>query len=264
MVMKEVKRLYSNKNISYEVTKLIQISDFKNNDNKIDLYLKALRQDLNKIFLVIDKIDNIYENYENESSVKYESNLVAIYIEYIFGKYRTILDYIYKIADVILNVRYPKAKLKDYERFNILLDLLKNKIKADSYKANLLNTLWFNDIRKTRNSIIHNGATCMVFDNSKKKLFQVYDLEVNELIFDMNIYLHDGNCIYFDYYITLNLSLLIYFIKEVFDLLASEGNINDDRRYIYEKAITGVCDDDNFCQKSYIKWLTYFSTCYND
>ena len=227
-ILKYVYELYEKKDIPSEITKNMQMVLFANEIDytKVDNYLKAVRQDLKKIFLAIDDIEKIYKETQNYFD---DSESIGILIEYIFGKYRAILDYVYKIADLTLPIVYSKNKLRDYEKFNELLDFLKKNI-SDDKRERILNTFWFSDIRKTRNSIIHNGATCLVFKNKSEKTFQIYDLEVNELVVDKSIYLHERNCIYYDYYLALNMSYLIYFIDVVFSLIVERGKISEEAK----------------------------------
>ncbi len=238
-IMRYIVSLYDNKHISREIVKNMYLVDFEKDIDyeKEEKYLKAIHQDLNKIFVAMENIEEIYKNTKG---FVYCMETVGIFIEYILNKYRAILDYIYKIADCTLNVTYSKKKLRDYEKYNELLDFLKSNIPLNDERRKILNTGWFSDIRKTRNSIIHNGSTCLVF-GGEEKLFQIYDLDVNELVVDSDTYLHNRNCIYYEYYITLNLSYLLYFIEVVFSLIVSKGKINEERKYlselVYKKSI---------------------------
>lgn len=232
-IMKYISYLYEDKDISQKIVENMYLVDFENEINyeKEENYLKAIHQDLNKIFVTMENIEVIYRGTHGFA---YGRETVGIFIEYILNKYRAILDYVYKIADCTLNLHYSKKNLRDYEKYNELLDFLKNNISLGDNRRRILNTEWFSDIRKTRNSIIHNGSTCLVFGGVKEKLFQIYDLDVNELVVDGDTYLHDGNCIYYEYYITLNISYLLYFINVVFSLIVEKGKINEERKYIAE------------------------------
>lgn len=225
-IMSHIYELYKDKDIPSEITKDMQMVSFSKEIDyqKVDNYLKAIRQDLKKIFLAIENIEKIYKETQNYFD---DSETIGLFIEYIFSKYRAILDYVYKVADLTLMITYSKNKLRDFEKYNQLLDFLRKSIPNDE-RRNILNTKWFSDIRKTRNSIIHNGATCLVFQDQEEKTFQIYDLEVNELVIDKEMYLHKGNCIYYDYYLALNVSYLLYFINVVFSLIVEKGKINED------------------------------------
>lgn len=262
-IIKYIYELYENKDIPSEITKNMQMVIFSNEIDyeKVDNYLKAIRQDLKKIFLAIEDIEKIFKETQNYFD---DSETIGIFIEYIFGKYRAILDYVYIIADLTLPIKYSKSKLRDYEKFNELLDYLKNSISDDGQKS-ILNTFWFSDIRKTRNSIIHNGSTCLVFKDKKEKTFQIYDLEVNELVIDKEMYLHKGNCIYYDYYLTLNISYLIYFIDVVFSLIVKRGEISEETKKQGEILHLGQRFFDHLKQDTYMNYVkdiinSYYST----
>ncbi len=233
-IMQHVCTMYKDKDISREVVKNMYLVDLENEFDyvKEENYLKAIHQDLNKIFVAMDDIEIISKE---RVGCDYINETIGILIEYILNKYRAILDYIYKIADCMLDVPYSKSNLRDYEKYNELLDFLKDNIPFDDNRRNILNTEWFSDIRKTRNSITHNGSTCFVFYNIEETLFQIYDLDVNELVIDGDTYLHEGNCIYYEYYITLNLSYMLYFIDTVFSLIVNQGKINEERKELTEK-----------------------------
>lgn len=252
-IIKYIYELYENKDIPSEITKNMQMVILPNEIDyeKVDNYLKAIRQDLKKIFLTIENIEKIYKETQNYFD---DSESIGLFIEYIFGKYRAILDYVYIIADLTLPIEYSKSKLRDYEKFNELLDYLKNSICDDRPKS-ILNTFWFSDIRKTRNSIIHNGSTCLVFKDKKEKTFQIYDLEVNELVVDKEMYLHNGNCIYYDYYLTLNMSYLIYFIDVVFSLIVKRGKISEETKKQGEILHLGQRFSDHLKQDTYMNYV---------
>lgn len=249
-IMSYIYELYKDKVIAEELTKDMLMTSFPKDVDyqKVDNYLKAIRQDLKKIFLAIENIEKIYKETQNYSN---DSDTIGLFIEYIFSKYRAILDYVYKVADLTLTITYSKNKLHDYEKYNELLDFLKNSIPNDK-RGNILNTAWFADIRKTRNSIIHNGATCFVFKDREDKTFQIYDLEVNELVVDNQMYLHKGNCIYYDYYLSLNVSYLLYFINIVFSLIVEKGEISEDVKTYNERLCLGQRNLDHLYQDTYM------------
>lgn len=231
-IMQHISELYEGKDISREIVEDMYLVDFEDEIDyeKEENYLKAIHQDLNKIFVTMENIDGIYKD---SYAFVYGRETVGIFIEYILSKYRSILDYVYRIADCTLKIHYSKKYLTDYAKYNELLDYLKDNIPLEDERRKILNTDWFFDIRKTRNSVIHNGSTCLVF-GGKEKLFQIYDLDVNELVVDGDTYLHDGNCIYYEYYIVLNMSYLLYFINVVFSLIVKKGKINEERKTINE------------------------------
>ncbi|MBR5596635.1 MAG: hypothetical protein IKW30_04420 [Lachnospiraceae bacterium] len=236
--------------------------------NQMDNYLKAIRQDFKKIFTAIQNIDLIYLTYENRESENLSDNdreNVAIYIEYAITKYRVIIEYTLKIIDMLIeytgtNIKTNGKKFSTFEIYNMKLDYLKSLISDERCK--ILNDRWFQSIRKTRNSIIHNGATCLVFGNSGEKMFQIYDLEVEELVRD-EFYLHEGNCIYFEYFMTLNISYLVYFIDSVFSIILSKGGYSENNNFIYESIFNNALSIVGDKQKCVMKWVKNIIDSYN-
>lgn len=229
----------------------------------LDNYLKAIRQDMRKIFLSINNIDRIYSSYPKQGRKELlpsDKETIAIYIEYIITKYRVIIEYTLKILDMVVEYRGAmfkgnRKKLTHTDLYNMKLDYLKRLISNDD-RRRILNDEWFESIRKTRNSIIHNGATCLVFDGGKEKLFQIYNLEVDELIVD-DFYLHTGNCIYFDYFISLNLANLIYFIDSIFSVVLEKigYDYNEETDSIVELIVSPALNTVSDTQKCVMNWV---------
>lgn len=228
---------------------------------EMDNYLKAIRQDLRKIFLSIQNINQIYyvcENRKSKNLFDDERETVAIYIEYIFAKYRVIIEYTLKILDMIVNYSGKMTKengkrISAVELYNMKLDYLRSLIVDKRHF--ILNDKWFQSIRKTRNSIIHSGATCVVFGESKEKLFQVYDLEIEELVMD-DYYLYEGNCVHFDYFISLNLAYLIYFIDSIFSVILEKVNYEESIDPMMETLLDSMfnsVDDKQTCVMNWVK-----------
>ena len=251
-IIKEMFDLYKGRDIPVELTKQIQITKFSvhTNEKNVDEYLKAIRQDIRKIFLIVSEIEKLFDS-ESEDNCE-NSQIMALLIEYIFSKYRSILEYVYQIADLVLEISYSRNNLKDYEKYNEILAFLKKNVQEEE-KKKVLNTKWFSDIRKTRNSIIHNGATCIVFSDKKELMFQIYDLDTKELVIDKNMYLHNGNCIYFGYFVVLNISYLFYFINIVFSLIAQTGEINLELETMFKLACPEKGISEHILQDMYMK-----------
>lgn len=224
---------------------------------KLDNYLKAIRQDIRKVFLSIQNIDTIYslnEGYSNISDIDRET--VAIYIEYVIAKYRVIIEYTLNVLDMVVfysgsQFKENGKKFSSAEIYNMKLDYLKSLIDDDRNK--ILNDKWFQGIRKTRNSIIHNGATCLVFGENREKLFQIYNLEVEELVRD-GFYLYDGNCVRFDYFIILNIAYLCYFIDSIFSIILDKINYEENLDGAMQTIVNNMLNIVGDKQKSVMKW----------
>ena len=83
---------YNNTDIPTLLTYKMQIcNNFHLTDKQLfdlDNYLKAIRQDIRKIFLSIQNIEEVYSKYnENKNLSDNDRETVAIYIEYIITKY---------------------------------------------------------------------------------------------------------------------------------------------------------------------------------
>lgn len=102
----------------------------------MDSYLKAIRQDMRKIFLSVWNIDSIYSLYKNQEKKNLlddERETIAIYIEYAITKYRVIIEYVLKVLDMIVKYSGEKVKkngkrISSDEMYNMKLDYLKGLI----------------------------------------------------------------------------------------------------------------------------------------
>lgn len=252
---------YNKVDIPYVLTYKMQLcNQFKltaEQLDELDNYLKAIRQDIRKIFLSIQNIDTIYslrEDYKNISDIDRET--VAIYIEYVITKYRVIIEYTLNVLDMVVSYsgsQYKEngKKFSSTEMYNMKLDYLRSLIDDDRNK--ILNGKWFQSIRKTRNSIIHNGATCLVFGDIKEKLFQIYDLEVEELVRD-DFYLYNRNCVHFDYFIILNIAYLCYFIDSIFSIILDKINYEENLDWVIQTSVNNMLNSVGDKQNSVMKW----------
>ncbi len=152
---------------------------------KLDYKLKAIRQDFAKILVIMNTIDITYSKYQrNEFTPSYYSimnnqatNELGCFIEYLFAKYRVILEYIQQIMEICIPPRlndsqqeqYSKLK-KAHTKYNFLLKYVAENIEGTSC---VLNMEWFQKIRIDRDFIIHDGATCLVFGDKENLLFKV-------------------------------------------------------------------------------------------
>lgn len=255
MIMKWLKDNYINFGIAdkmtYKITEFARCIEFKEENEikreKILNLSKAIRQDMKKIFLAYKKIDDfnnkdksnqklfcVNENNGLELFYDEERDTIQILMEYFLFKYRTIIEYTINILDIVIQLdeeayrkRYKnkrledKLRLKKYKIQEMKLDYLNGLISKDS-RTGVLNTKWFNNIRVTRNEIVHNGASCVIF-NDKNIMFQIYDLNVDEIVCTER-YLSNGNAIYCDYFAVTNIAYLVYFIDTIFSILMSESN----------------------------------------
>ena len=144
---------------------------------RVDDLFKATRQDFSKILTIMNCIESTYSMYKEDSfkSTYYEIGEpaleeIACHIEYMFTKYRVILEYMEEILEICIPPILPDYKQKEYneislrkgskakaERFDYLLQYI---CMSDNENKWILNTKWFQDFRRDRNSLIHRGASC--------------------------------------------------------------------------------------------------------
>ncbi len=208
------------------------------NYKRLDNDLKAIRQDFAKIKLTMEVIDRVHSKYlKNRSdfflSLKLKDEL-GIYIEYIFFKYRVILEYIQDILEICITCRFSNSERKVYsrkknhEKFEYLLQY----VAKNSQKNGVLNIEWFQKLRLDRNELVHKGASCLVFDDEKDLLFKVWaidELEKKEVKLDP-FYTNDQNLVYYNRYWGLQLARMIIFIKTIFNFLMHIGDLTDEMK----------------------------------
>ena len=208
------------------------------NYKRLDNDLKAIRQDLSKIILTFTIIDKTYSKYQQSGLYEFSSfsleNELGIYIEYLFFKYRVILEYIQDILDICITHRLNDSELKEYskkkkyEKFEYLLEYISN----NNQKNSVLNIKWFQSLRMDRNALVHKGASCLVILDNNHLLFKVWaidELEKEEIELD-TFYTNDNNFIYYNRYWGLQIARMIIFIKTFFNFLMHIGDLTDEMK----------------------------------
>ena len=253
--LKWLQNNYSNKSLANLIE--MRISAFlasielivdKSKMTKLDNIEKAIGQDIKKMLLAAKKINDYSVNYQ-ASSLFVENNngevelfydeekySIQIYMEYFIYKYRVIIEYVVKILDEIVymdestyKTNNSKKHISEFERTNVKLEYIRKLIEKCSGQQ--LDLEWFDEVRKVRNKLVHEGASCMIINNEKEPLFQVYNLEVDDL-FSPEEFLSNGNVISCKYFISVTASYLFYFVDTIFQMLK---NINNDKYFAWSE-----------------------------
>ncbi len=215
----------------------------------LDCKLKAIRQDFYKILVIMNSINKTYSAYQDNTYTNsyftmmndQATSELGCFIEYLFAKYRVILEYIQQILEICIPPRLSENELNEYKmlkkyytKYDYLLKYVAKNVSEDS---NLINMEWFQQLRVERDLIIHDGATCLVFGDRDNLLFKVMTTDAmdkeDEMQSDDFITTNNGLVIY-DRYWSLHISKLIIFFEIIFEFLLHESEISDEAKYIFE------------------------------
>ena len=238
--------------LTYKITDFVRSISFDENDEFKKEYIlklgKAVRQDFKKMLLAakavyeysqVDKSekpmwiqdeDGYAKSYYDESK-----DLTQMHMEYFITKYRVIHEYLTNIISKI--IKFDKIKYKELnpEKVNKKGKLLLSNQDINSIKREYFENMFLNNdsiikerfdaVRRIRNDVIHNGASCLLLDD-QELLFQIYDLDVDEIA-SVDDYISNGNAISCNYFIATNISYLVYYLDCIFSSLVDINSLNN-------------------------------------
>lgn len=215
---------------------------------KMNYKLKAIRQDFTKILVIMNVIDTTYSKYQRSEFVPTYISIMdnqateelGCFIEYLFAKYRVILEYIQQIMEICIPPRLNETEREKYEqikkshkKFKFLLNYIAENIEDESC---VLNMEWFQNLRIDRDFIIHDGATCLVFGDKENLLFKVMTtdaLDKEDDVIDL-FYSNENGLVDYVRYWGLQISKLIVFGEIVMSFLIEIGNLPEDKKKLID------------------------------
>ncbi len=218
---------------------------------RTDYLFKATRQDFSKMLTIMNCIEDTYTMYRDDrfSRPYFEMGNpaleeIACHIEYLFTKFRVILEYMEEILSICIPPILPEDKQKEYDemlkkkgpkakanRFDYLLEYISTN---DNEQKKILNTKWFQDFRENRNFLVHRGASCLVFGDKTEILFSVMKIDEMEREDEINIdeyFLTDNMLIRYQRFWGIMISELILFCEAIFGFLLSKASIAEEQKY---------------------------------
>lgn len=241
--------------VFHKSTGMLGAATFCNLDNesykRIDDLFKATRQDFSKILTIMNCIEDTHTMYREDRFIRSYYKMgepaleeIACHIEYLFTKFRVILEYMEEILDICIppilsdnekkayeEMRRKKGSKAKAERFDYLLNYISLK---DEEKQKILNTKWFQDFRENRNFLIHRGAGCLVYGDKTEILFSVMKIDEMEREDEINLdeyFLTDNMLIRYQRFWGIMISELILFCEAIFEFLLSKASIAEEQKY---------------------------------
>lgn len=226
---------FSTKYLENSVIASIDINDEKTYKELAE-WQKGIRQDYMKILVAMNAVEkiqqqrreNTFEPTYNTSADLQATNEIGCWIDYIFTRYRSILDYIYQVVFLCVPPQLSGEEKEEYDKLRkqhskckFLLKTIAKKV--DSEHSNLLDMNVFKQIVDDRDYLVHDCASCTVFsdcrDSNMTLTFKVWtknSLEEDETEITNPFYCLENNIIDYRKYWGLQLSILIVFFETIF------------------------------------------------
>jgi hypothetical protein len=248
LILKEFEtKLNKNDNRKYlheQMLRYLSTREENANTSKIINYSKAIRQELSKISIILKRIEETSGKVSQNQlfTADPKAALIALDVDLFLIKYRTIIDYLIEVIKLNYFNELKSNKLKD------IFNFLKN---IDSSNP-LVDSDWFFDIADYRNNTVHRGANCVVFLIKDEIAFQIYDINLDNIVFDDYI-AQTEETVNFRYFFIIYISYLYHFIEGIYFLM----NIDSGNK-VEKFGIDNIGNIDN--TDIYMEWLAKCKT----
>lgn len=250
-IINQAHTLLENNDGFHQNTSYLQFLTFKGlsdeDHDKLRYKFKAIRQDYAKILTVMNSVKMTYLLYsENQYKSLYVSAMndqatseLGGMIEYMFVRYRVMLEYIQQILEICIPTTMDDSNLKRYKnakggnKYKILLEYISQNI-SEEHKPLKINC--FKNLIANRNLLIHRGATCLVYGDKENLLFEVLTIDAmdkEEKLPVDSFFSNKRGLIYYHRYWALQIAELIVFSKTIFSYLSRIGTMSKDAKEIH-------------------------------
>jgi hypothetical protein len=145
-------------------------------------------------------------------------------ISFFYIEFRSIFDYLAKVIGEISDL--PDQIPSSYEKLENWIIKSDNAKKLDNELAQIVQSCtWFDETKEIRDSVVHRGATTLVFRERSKILFQVHQGLKNKI--SIPEVMDNPYVVNFELYAGLYLGYLIAYLEEISKPLYRLLNLNE-------------------------------------